>query len=162
MAIPPIDFSNLFNKFDVNTNLINKGNVLTFEYIFWRNDPSPLIIVCDALVGNNIRGINLHYLSIIDIQRLLKLANVSFGAFSYSMIRNDENVKKCFRTYKWHGIKNLKRLNNKNIINAINVVNNFFDPAEEKAMQNLIKKEMEKSNNISVENILDQEVDINK
>jgi hypothetical protein len=39
---------------------IKKGNLVTFNYSFWKKDPYPLVIISQVLPSNKIFGINLH------------------------------------------------------------------------------------------------------
>lgn len=82
---------------------IQRGALITFRYQFMKNDPTPLVLITDFVQGTRIRGINLHYITLNSMMRLL----ANFGnspAFSYRSIMGDEHISNAFRYYKWQGV----------------------------------------------------------
>ena len=66
--------------------IVRKGSLISFNYMFMKHDPYPMVIVTDIMYGRRIRGVNLNYLTFRDIKRMLD----QFGenpAFSYKNIK---------------------------------------------------------------------------
>lgn len=123
---------------------IKKGNLVTFNYSFWKKDPYPLVIISQSLPGNKLFGINLHYLTFNYIKKILK--NCNNPMFSYSnSIKGDNYLKNSYRSYKWSGIRQVKVLNCEFLLNIIGTIRSF-DPAEvqiiRKNVQNQIKQQI--------------------
>jgi hypothetical protein len=107
-----------------------KGNLITFNYSFWKNDPYPLIIISkDSTYGvGKLRGVNLHRLTFNSIRELIN--NCKNPNFSYlNNIKNRTNLEGAYRSYTWSGVRQVKVLNHEFLLNIISTVRNF-DPAE--------------------------------
>jgi hypothetical protein len=109
------------------TKTITKGSLITFNYMYWKNDAYPLVFVSKYLPGNKIYGINLHYLTFNYIKNLLR--NCNSPAFSYQTIKNDTYLKSAYRSYKWSGIRLIKSLDCTVLLNIMGTIRSF-DPAE--------------------------------
>lgn len=132
-------FKSVDNKNPIQ-NIVAKGNLITFNYSFWAHDPYPMVIISDVIPGNKIRGINLHYLTFNYVSTLLRTASGN-PTFSYSSIRNDTYITSAFRSYKWQGIRNIKKLDSNFILSIMGIVRSF-DINEIEAIRNSIQQQM--------------------
>lgn len=119
---------------------IKKGNLVTFNYSFWKKDPYPLVIISQVLPSNKIFGINLHYLTFNYIKKLLK--NCGNPLFSYSnSIKGDNYLKDAYRSYKWSGVRQVKVLNCDFLLNIISTIRNS-DPAEVQIIRKNVQEQI--------------------
>ena len=147
MPITPIN--NLGNLFPVVnytpltplSNFLQKGNLITFNYVNWANDPRPLVILTDVSPGMRIRGINLNYLTFNYIKNIL-LSNCNNVGFSYSNIKGDAYIVSAFRSYKWQGIQQLRKLDCKFLLSVMSVVRSF-DPNEIKMIRQSVREQIQ-------------------
>lgn len=123
-----------------------KGNLITFNYTFWKNDPYPLIIISpppkrpDITVGlGKLWGINLHRLTFNDMKDLLRKSKNP--NFSYLNSVKNTNLKGSYRSYKWAGIRQVKVLNYEFLLNVISTVRSF-DPAEVQIIRKNVQEQI--------------------
>lgn len=125
---------------------IRKGSLVSFNYVFWKHDAYPLVIVSDnALAMGKLWGLNLHYMTFPYIRKLLSLS-VNNPAFSYSSISDDDYMKKSFRSYKWSGVRQLKVLNHKFLLNIMGMVRSY-DPAEVQIIRRQVREQISRQIN---------------
>lgn len=132
-------FKSVDNKIPIQ-NTVTKGSLISFNYSFWAHDPYPMVIVSDIIPGNKIRGINLHYLTFNYVNSLLRTSSGN-PAFSYSFIKNDTYITSAFRSYKWQGIKNIRKLDSNFILSIMGMVRSF-DINEIEAIRKSIQQQM--------------------
>ena len=133
----------LFKTYDPSkpiNSFITKGSLITFNYSMWKHDPYPLIIVSDFNKDGKLRGVNLHYLTFPYIKTLLK-NYCEKNVFSYSAIRTDKYVVSSFRSYKWSGIRNIKKLDCNLILSVMGIVRSF-DPSQVEAIRKSIQDQI--------------------
>lgn len=121
---------------------LKKGSLMFANYLFWQHDPSPLVIVTDVL-GDRIKGINLHYLTFKYIKSLLsEYCGKSF--FGYRLVKHDAYIINAFRTYKKTGLRNIQLLD-------CDVINSQFqqqrraykyNPQEIKAIKEQLRRQL--------------------
>jgi hypothetical protein len=160
--MPPQPFGNLFQTLQqggmpkpkafpanqygptLRSNLIAKGSLVTFNYMFFKHDQNPLVIVTD-IWRDYIRGVNLHYLTFPYVKRLLQgyCDNVGFG---YANIRGDDYIVSAFRQYKRNGIRQIRKLDCAFLLNVLASVRTF-DPAEVDAIRNSVREQIRKVTN---------------
>jgi hypothetical protein len=132
------------NQYGPSVKTIGRGSLVYFNYLFWRHDPYPLVIVT-GIFQNYISGINLHYLTFPYIKKILQpqanVANCDNRNFSYNNIRNVPYIVDAFRLYKRSGIKSLKALDCDFILNVMASVRTL-DPNEVEQIRNNIKQQM--------------------
>lgn len=123
-----------------------RGNLITFNYIFWKTDPYPLVIVSkeDKSKGY-LWGINLHRLLHNDIQKLVLFSR---GAdFSYRKnIKSYTPFKEAYRSYKISGVRQVKTLNKDFLLNIVNNIRNQ-DPAEVEIIRKNVQEQIRKQIN---------------
>jgi hypothetical protein len=120
----------------INSANATKGNVLSFNYMFFSVDPYPTIITTGVYSDFRVSGVNLHYIS-FPIFRALLNQWAGNPSFSYSTIKNQPILKQAFRTYKLHGIRNAKKINYKAILNYLSIIRNY-SPQEMQQIKDLI------------------------
>lgn len=133
-------FTNLFRPIDPmgQSNFVGKGSLVTFNYTFFVHDPYPLVVVTDVFPGNVMRGVNLHYLTFPYIKALIRSSN---PAFSYQNIKGDQYIVNAFRSYKWHGIRQIKKLDSDFILTVMATARSF-DPNEIQAIRQSVKDQI--------------------
>ena len=125
--------------------VIKQGSLITFNYLFRKHDPYPMVIVTSIHQGDRIKGINLNYLTFFDIRRLIQ----GWGdkmAFSYQAIKGEKGIVDLgFREYKWQGIRQVKKFDSQFLLNVI-TMSRTFDIHQIQAMRNAIKAQMKQIN----------------
>jgi hypothetical protein len=148
-------FQKLFRAIDLKTQAaLTRGNLITFNYSFWAHDPNPVIIISSILPGNVVKGINLHYLTFYSINNLLSISLQR--PFSYSLVKNDAYIRSAFRSYKWQGIKNIKKLDTNFLSAFVNpnpLGRKVFDINEIRAMRASVEQQMNVLLNPPADNI---------
>lgn len=157
MAIKNSLLEELFTP--VNHKLIKSGspfkagNLITFNYTFWKKDPYPLVIISPPRSNSEIIvrgkgmlwGVNLHYLTFHDIKILIQ--NAKNPVFSYAnYIKNNKNIKEAYRSYKWSGVRQEKALNTDFLLKVSNFVRNI-DPAETEIIRKNVREQIAKQIN---------------
>lgn len=122
-----------------------KGSLISFEYMFWRHDSKPLVVVSEAFADGKLWGINAHYLTFPYMRRLLAISSKN-PSFSYSSISRDSYMRKAFRSYKWTGVANLMLLDQKPLTNIIGMARSF-DPAEVQIIRRQVQEQMNRQIN---------------
>lgn len=123
--------------------IVRKGSLISFNYMFMKHDPYPMVIVTDIIYGNRIRGVNLNYLSFYDIKKILG----QFGdnrAFSYKNIKYDRTLLAAlnsFREYKWIGIRQLRKLDSDFLLQTINLARNY-NPSQINEMRRAVQEQI--------------------
>lgn len=125
---------------------IGKGSLISFNYAFYRNDAYPLIIVSDNnKVGNKLCGINIHYLTFPYIKKLLAIS-ANNPNFSYKSIGNDSFIKDAYRSYKKTGVRQVKVLDYKFLLNIMSMVRTY-DPAEVQIIRKQVQEQIKRQIN---------------
>lgn len=129
-----------------------KGNLITFSYTFWKNDPYPLLIISpppkqpEVVFGvGKLWGLNLHRLTFNDMKNLLNKSKSP--NFSYlNNIKNFTNLKGAYRSYKWSGVRQVKVLNYEFLLNVISTIRSF-DPAEVQIIRKNVQEQIKQQIN---------------
>lgn len=125
--------------------IIKKGSLVAFNYGFWIHDPYPLVIVTDVFPGKLVRGVNLHYLTFPFIKTILQGSCENVG-FSYSNIRGDKYITNAFRSYKWPGIRQIKKLDCDFLLTVMATVRSF-DPSQIQTIRESVQQQMSRTVN---------------
>lgn len=136
---------NLFKPAKSLDSSIQRGELIVFHYNFFKHDPRPHIIVTDVNPGNRIRGVNLHYITFHDIKQLLQMS-CGVNSFSYKNIVGQNVFTNAFRSYKWAGIKGIKKMDCDFVRSIMNLVRNF-DPAEIEIVRRLVREQLQRQVN---------------
>jgi len=95
--------------------------------------------------GKRIRGVNIHYLTFNYIKGILGQGCGNMG-FSYRNFSGDRFLTSAFRTYKWSGIRQLKKLDC-NFVKKVMEMIRSFDPAEVEIMRKNVLDQLERQVN---------------
>lgn len=126
--------------------VIRKGSLISFNYSFWRHDAYPLVVVSENdRVKGKLWGVNLHYLTFPYIKKLLAMS-VNNPAFSYASISGDDYMKKSFRSYKLNGVRQVKVLNHKYLLDIMGMVRSY-DPAEVQIIRRQVQEQISRQIN---------------
>jgi hypothetical protein len=144
-----LDF--LFKNSSYFGGTINKGDLISFSYIFHKtgHDPSPNVIVTDTS-SFYIRGLNIHYLTFPYIRKLLQ-DNCDNRLFSYRSIKDNSYLVSSFRQYKKTGIRNLKKLDCKYLLNLMASIR-AITPNEVEAIRQTINDQLSKMSQERIDN----------
>lgn len=148
-------FQNLFTSVNLSTELISKGNLLSFNYMFWKHDPYPLVILTDYMPGNRVRGVNLNYLTFNYVKNILNMYGENKG-FSYGSIKYDRYIVGAFRSYKWNGIRQVRKLDSKYLLNLVSTVRSF-DKNNLEAIKETIQDQLNKPTNPKAETFVNNQ-----
>jgi hypothetical protein len=149
-----MDLNFLFKSTPYLSNLLNKGDLVSFNYIFHKagHDPNPNVIITDTS-SFYARGINIHYLTFPYIKNLLQ-ANCNNKIFSYKTIKNESMLVSSFRQYKKNGIRNLKKLDCEYILNLMGSIR-YVTPNEVEAIRKTINDQLNKISQVNVDQVIE-------
>lgn len=124
------------------SNYIQRGSLISFNYGLWIHDPYPLILVTDIMPGNKIRGLNLHYLTFPSIKQLLRTGGNNPN-FSYQNVKANKYITSAFRSYKWQGIRQVKMMDVNFLLTVMATVRSF-DPNQVKAIRESVEAQIQR------------------
>ncbi len=140
---------------------IQSGSLISSQYMFWKHDPFPLILVTDVnppKAPNSIRGINLHYLTFRYVKNLLS-HYCDKSHFGYKFIMHDPYIVNAFRTYKRTGLRKIQMLDCEGISKELNV-RRSFNPQELKEIKKQIRQQLRKQVNPSAAELAKQYIEM--
>ncbi len=132
------------NQYGPSIKRITKGSLVSFNYALWKHDPNPLIIITD-IFGDYIRGVNLHYLTLPYIKRILS-SHCDNMMFSYFIIKQDTYIANAFRTYKRIGIRLIRKLDCNFLVSVLSAARTM-NPAEVIAMRKFVQDQLRRQVN---------------
>ena len=136
---------------------IHKGDLVVFGYQFWLHDPWPLVIVTDIEPGFRVRGVNLHYLTYVNIRTILQ----QFGGnkmLSYQMIQGNPFLRASFRWYKWAGIQQIRKMDVNYLLQMMGAVGRY-DPNKTKMIQDAVREQMNQQINRTAKEMTGKSID---
>lgn len=123
---------------------IRPGALITFQYVYWKHDPFPLVLSTGLWPSGKMAGINLHYLTFLYIRYML---NQFCGKnFVYKQISGNLFVKNSFRCYKKDGIRNIRLMDAEFLITSLGQMRSF-NPTEVAAMRQWVKEQLARKMN---------------
>jgi hypothetical protein len=132
--------ANLFRAINPSASgMLIRGNLIVFNYSMWVHDPYPLVLLSDVRPGQQIRGLNLHYLTFPFIKGLLR--TVAGPMFSYGSIKGNKYLMSAFRSYKWNGVRQIKTLDTNFVLNVMATARSF-DPNQIKAIRESVQEQI--------------------
>lgn len=149
-----LDF--LFKSIPEQAGYLNKGDLISFNYIFHKagHDPYPNVIITD-INAFYIRGLNIHYLTFPYIKNLLQ-SNCSNKNFSYRVIKDNSYLVAAFRQYKKTGMRIVKKLDCDFLLNLMGSIR-AVTPNEVEAIRKNINEQLNKmSSQLSTSKIIGQ------
>lgn len=150
MAIPtgivrppaPPGVANLFRPTKVDTQ-VNAGDLISFPYRFWRNDPHPIVVVDKIKPGIYVRGVNIHYLPFNEFQTLVGIS-ANNPSFNYQQnVKGRPYLAASVRTYKYSGIdmSRLEILDYQFVMQVMSLVRTY-DPMEVEKMRQIVSEQL--------------------
>lgn len=119
---------------------IRSGALLTFQYLFYKHDPYPLVLCTGKWADGKVAGVNLHYLT---FRYMTYLLNQFCGkSFNYQSVKSDKFIRNSFRSYKREGIRNVKLLDC-DFLNTMLKQVRSYNPTEIEAMRQYVRKQLE-------------------
>jgi hypothetical protein len=144
------------NRYGPSLKTVASGSLVTFQYLFAKNDVYPLVILT-YVSPNYIHGINLHYLTFNQIRQVLQedQLNGCRPGFNYQNVKPYEYLVNGYRTYKRNGLRSLKVLDCNLILKSISV-SRSIDPQESEAIRESIKNQISTLVNTSVQKMMEK------
>ena len=133
------------NQYGPNFRVLSRGSLVQFSYLFHKpgHDAMPLVLITDVWV-NDIRGINIHYLTFPYIKKLLQ-PNCNNPNFNYwTNVKPDTYISDAFRQYKRLGIRQLKMLDCAFLLNVLASVRSF-DPNEVEKIRRSVREQINRA-----------------
>jgi hypothetical protein len=127
---------------------IQRGSLATFQYLHWKHDPYPLVLVSGIYSDGRVAGVNLHYMTFRYIKYLI---NQYCGKqFSYPLIKNNNYIYNSFRSYKRDGLRGAKLLDCNFLMTVLGTVRSF-KPNEIEAIRQEVQRQLRAKMNPTVE-----------
>lgn len=121
------------------------GSLLQFRYSFWIHDPAPLVIVSSSELGHRISGVNLHYLTYPVISEILS-QTCTTKTFAFANYKANHYISGAFRTYKWGGVSQIKKMDCEILLRIISGVRSL-DPSQVQAIQQSVEEQLRRPTN---------------
>lgn len=132
---------------------IQQGSLATFNYLYWKHDPYPLLL-CSGIWGDGkVAGVNLHYLTFRYIKYLIQ--QYCGKAFSFRLIKNNVFIANAFRCYKKDGIRTAKVLDCEFLIKVLGSIRSF-NPNEIEAIRQEVQRQLRNKMNPSTEDLTEE------
>lgn len=138
--MPPNNTTTPPPSFKISTPAgILKGQIASFDYLYWKHDAKPLIICSSNYADGKVAGVNLHYLTFRYIKYLI--SQYCNKQFSYSLIKGNIFIANSFRTYKKEGIRNVKIIDCQ-FLNSVLGIAKSLNPSEMEAVRQEIERQL--------------------
>lgn len=124
----------------IQNKTIAKGSLIVFNYMFFKHDPYPLVMVSELRQAGMISGLNLHYFTFRYIKNLIK-AYCGKAGFSYALFKNNKYIVNAYRSYKREGRRSLKILDCDFLLQVLGGIRSF-KPSELEAMRKQIQDQL--------------------
>lgn len=126
-----------------------RGDLISFNYVFWKHDPNPLIIIVNNdKMSDKVAGINLHLLTSVgpksDVAELIRRSKRM--DFSYRALADRKTFRDAYRTYKKSGIRLVRKFDTQFLLKVISVVRSF-DPAEIQIIRRQVQEQIKQQIN---------------
>lgn len=118
---------------------IQRGALTTFNYLYWKHDPYPLVLCSGIYHDGKVAGVNLHYLTFKYIRYLIQ--QYCGKAFSYPLIKGNNYIYNAFRTYKRDGLRMAKLLDCEFLMTLLGTVRSFR-PSEIEAIREEVQRQL--------------------
>lgn len=117
------------------------GFLFGCEYLFFKHDPRPLVLMTRIYQDKRIAGVNLHYLTFPYMRHLIK-TYCGKGTFSYQAIKQDRFIVNAYRSYKRQGLRLVKGIDCNFLIAMMGQLRSF-NPEEIEAMRKQVQKQLQ-------------------
>lgn len=133
---------------------IQPGALATFQYLYWKHDPYPLVL-CSGVYQSDgrVAGINLHYLTFKYIKYLI--TQYCGKQFSYPLIKGNMYIYNAFRTYKRDGLRMTKMMDCNFLLALLGSVRSF-SPTEIEAIRQEVQRQLRERMNPTAEETMQE------
>jgi len=138
----------------IQNKTIAKGSLIVFNYMFFKHDPYPLVMVSELREGSMISGLNLHYFTFRYIRNLIQ-SYCGKAGFSYALFRNNKYIVNAYRSYKREGRRSIKILDCEFLLSILKGIRSF-KPSEIEAMRKQIQEQLKAKLNPTAEDMSKQ------
>lgn len=125
------------------------GHLFSCQYLLWKHDRTPLVLMTSRYDDGRIAGINLHYLTFPYVRWLIQ-HYCGTGTFRYTTIKNDKYIVNSFRTYKFAGMRLVRGIDCDFLKTVLNSLRSF-DPEEIEAMRREVNKQLKTRMNMKAD-----------
>jgi hypothetical protein len=88
--------------------------------MYWKHDPTPLVLFSKQYKDGRLAGVNLHRLTLMDMRNLIvQYCNKSFD---YSFIKGRKELVQAFRTYKQDGFGMVQVINCEYMMKSLGIM----------------------------------------
>jgi hypothetical protein len=147
--------------------IVGRGSLITFDYMFYKHDPKPLVLITDYPYFDPrngprmreivyVRGLNFHYLTFPAIKNLMFLEMSQNKTMCENQQFSYQNYLKgtvkpimprsAFRQYKVQGVRSIKKLNCEFIVKALEI-SRSFDPNQIEAIRKEVREQIRRMAN---------------
>jgi hypothetical protein len=119
---------------------LSKGKLCLFQYLFFKHDAYPMVLVSSMYRDGRVAGLNMHYLTFRYVKFLIQ-NYCNKGMFSYNNIRGDRYIVNAFRTYKRNGVRNVKIINCDFLLSILGQIRSF-NPNEVEAIRKEVERQL--------------------
>jgi hypothetical protein len=137
---PPVLTTQPANQFGPSVKSFSPGFLFSCQYMFFKHDPNPLVLMTKVYPDQRIAGVNLHYLTFPYVRHLIR-EYCGKGTFSYQAIKGDRFIANAFRTYKRAGLRGVKAIDCQFLISILGQLRSF-NPAEIEAMRKEVQRQL--------------------
>lgn len=125
------------------------GHLFGCQYLFWKHDQKPLVLMTSKYHDGRIAGLNLHYLTFPYVRWLIQ-HYCGNNAFRYVTIKGDKYIVNAFRTYKFAGLRRVRGIDCDFLKTVLHSLRSF-DPEEIEAMRQEVNKQLRERMNMKAD-----------
>jgi len=125
------------------------GHLFSCQYLFWKHDRTPLVLMTGRYSDGRVAGLNLHYLTFPYVRWLIQ-HHCGNNGFRYTTIKADKYIVNAFRTYKFAGLRLVKGIDCDFLKTVLNSLRSF-DPEEIEAMRREVNKQLRERMNMKAD-----------
>jgi hypothetical protein len=133
------------NQYGPTIRSFSTGFLFSCQYMFFKHDPSPLILMTRMYADQRVAGINLHYLTFPYVKWLIQ-HYCGRGDFTYQRIKSDKFIVNAFRTYKRSGIRLVKAMDCQFLVTILGQLRSW-NPNEIESMRREVQKQLSQAMN---------------
>lgn len=133
---------------------IKTGELFVGRYMYWKHDPTPLVLFSKQYKDGRLAGINLHRLTLNDMRSLI--AQYCNKAFSYALIKGRKEIAQAFRTYKQDGFGVVQVINCEYMLKSLGIIKQArnMSPNEVEKMRIQIQQQVRQQINPKAEDLM--------
>lgn len=121
------------------------GYLFSCEYMFYKHDPRPLVLMTRFYADGKVGGLNLHYLTFPYMKHLIE-NYCGKGTFTWQQVKTDKFIANSYRCYKRNGLRLVKGIDCKFLVVILSQLRSF-NPEEVEAMRKEVQKQLKEQLN---------------